>query len=58
MVQQLVPGAELLGADGDDGALEELVVVDEEADLAGALLRRDVKQGGAVTGGGEVAKNG
>ena len=52
MLQQLLVGPELLPADGDDGALEELVVVDEEPDLPRALLRRDVKQGGAVAGVG------
>jgi hypothetical protein len=33
VLQKLLERAELFGADGDYGALEKLVVVDEEAEL-------------------------
>ena len=52
VLQQFLVCPELLPADRDDGAFEELVVVDEEPDLASALLRRDVQQRRPVAGAG------
>ena len=51
MLEELVEGAELLPGHGDGGALEELVVVDEEPDLARPLLGRDVQEGRPVVRG-------
>ena len=44
VLEQLFERPELLGADGDDGALEKLVRVDEEPNFLGALLGRDVNE--------------
>ena len=52
MFEEFSECSELFRADRDNGALEELVVVDEEPDLASALLRRDVQQRRPVAGAG------
>jgi hypothetical protein len=44
MFEKFLERSELLGADGDDDALVELVGVDEEANFLGALLGRDMNQ--------------
>ena len=42
--QELLVGAELFRADGDEGALEELVAVDEKSDLRRkAIINRTVR---------------
>ena len=48
--QKFIKGPELFVADSDDGALEELVPVDEEAHLLRALLTRHLDQGGPIKG--------
>ena len=44
VLEKLLERPELFRADGDDGALEELVRVDEEPNLLRALLGRDVDE--------------